>query len=265
MASDPMSNGGNGETRDRGGVQVVERATRILHALRGQPAGLSLAQIADRVDLPRSTVHRLIAALEAERLVVAASPNGRFRLGPSLITLGLAAQRDIALEVHRFLVRLSREVDETVDLAVLERDEVLFVDQVAAPHRLRAVSSLGSTFPAYCTANGKALLAELPSEEVELLLPRKLPPFTPNTVKTCERLLVELDGVRATGIAYDREEHTIGICAVGTVIRDPHGQLAAITVPLPAQRFPGKEERLVAALLRGAREIERSLATGQVA
>jgi DNA-binding IclR family transcriptional regulator len=81
-------------------------------------------------------------------------------------------------------------------------------------------------------------------------------------VTTCESLLAELDRVRATGVAFDREEHTIGICAVGTVIRDPHGQLAAITVPLPAQRFYGNEERLVAALLKGAREIERSLGAG---
>jgi DNA-binding IclR family transcriptional regulator len=257
-----MSNDGNQEPRERGGVQVIERATRILQALEGQPAGLSLTQIADRVGLPRSTVHRLVAALEAERLVAAASPNGRFRLGPALTALGLAAQRDIALEVHPFLVRLSREVDETVDLAVLERDQVLFVDQVAAPHRLRAVSALGSTFPAYCTANGKALLAELPGSEVELLLPEKLPSLTPSTVTAREHLLVELEEVRSTGVAYDREEHTVGICAVGTVIRDPHGQLAAITVPLPAQRFHGKEEQLAAALLNGAREIERSLAAG---
>ena len=71
--------------------------------------------------------------------------------------------------------------------------------------------------------------------------------------------------MRATGVAYDREEHTIGICAVGTVVRDPHQQLAAITVPLPAQRFYGNEERLVAALLKTARQIERSLASRRLA
>jgi DNA-binding IclR family transcriptional regulator len=246
-------------TRDRGGVQVIERATRILRALKGQPAGLSLSEISAHVGLARSTVHRLVAALEAERLVIPASPNGRYRLGPTLTTLGLAAQRDIALEVHPFLVRLSQEVDETVDLAVLEREHVLFVDQVGAPHRLRAVSALGSTFPAYCTANGKALLAELSNDHVAMLLPKRLERLTPNTTTQRDRLLMELEEVRSTGVAYDREEHTIGICAVGTVIRDPHQQLAAITLPLPAQRFYGNEERLVTALLKSARQIKRSL------
>jgi DNA-binding IclR family transcriptional regulator len=147
---------------------------------------------------------------------------------------------------------------------VLEREHVLFVDQVGAPHRLRAVSALGSTFPAYCTANGKALLAELSNDHVEMLLPKKLKRLTPNTTTQRDRLLLELDEVRSTGVAYDREEHTIGICAVGTVVRDPHQQLAAITVPLPAQRFYGNEERLVAALLKTARQIERSLAVADL-
>jgi DNA-binding IclR family transcriptional regulator len=254
-----MSRTAEGGARERNGVQVIQRATRILDALKDHPAGLSLSQIAERVGLARSTVHRLVAALEAERLVVPASPSGRFRLGPALTALGLAAQRDVALEVHPFLVRLSREVNETVDLAVLEEDHVLFVDQVAAPRRLRAVSALGATFPAYCTANGKALLAELPAEHVERLLPDELDALTANTITERDRLLAELDQVRSSGIALDREEHTIGICAVGTVIRDSLGQPAAVTIPLPAQRFYGHEERLTAALRGAAREIERGL------
>jgi DNA-binding IclR family transcriptional regulator len=255
-----MSRTAEGSVRHRHGVQVIHRATRILEVLKHQPAGLSLSQIADRVGLARSTVHRLVAALEAERLVVPASPSGRVRLGPALTALGLAAKRDVALEVHPFLVRLSRDVNETVDLAVLEQDHVLFVDQVAAPRRLRAVSALGATFPAYCTANGKALLAELPAEHVQRLLPDRLEALTPNTITDRSRLVAELEHVRSTGFALDREEHTTGICAVGTVIRDSLGQPAAITIPLPAQRFYGHEDRLTSALLEASREIERRLA-----
>lgn len=244
----------------RAGVQVIERGARILHALAEEPGGLSLSQIAARAGLARSTVHRLVTALQDERLVAPATTNGRFRLGPAVAMLGMAAQREITLQFHQHLLRLSRELDETVDLAVLDHDRVLFVDQVSAPRRLQAVSAVGSSFPAYCTANGKALLARLPAAKVIDLLPERLEPMTPNTITRRSELLEELERVRATGIAFDREEHTLGICAVGAAIGEPDIQVGALSVPMPAPRFYGNEQRLVAALRATCDEIDASLA-----
>lgn len=232
-------------------MQVVHRVARILQALKGQRDGLTLSQIATRVELPRSTVHRLVTALEAEGLVASASVNGGYRLGPVLAGLALVSEQDLALVAHPYLVELSREVDETVDLAVLHHDHVLFVDHIDAPRRLRAVSAVGALFPAYCTANGKALLSTLPDDEVVSLLPRRLEPLTRSTITDHAALLEELAEVRRTGVAYDREEHTVGISAVGATIADAAGRIAAISIPVPAQRFAGNEgtlsERLVAA------------------
>src|SRR3954454_17969727 len=171
------------ETADRNGVQVVHRAAAILRALRDETNGLTLSQIAERVGLARSTVHRLVAALEQERFVVAASSSRGFRLGPALAALAWAASRDVTALIHPFLVKLSQELNETVDLAVLEHDHVLFVDQVpAAAQRLRAVSSVGAVFPVHPTANGKALLSRLPNAEIERLLPERLEQLTPQTL-----------------------------------------------------------------------------------
>lgn len=248
-------------TAERNGVQVIHRAAAILMALRGEPEGLSLAQIAERVDLARSTVHRLVAALERERFVVAATSSRGFRLGPALASLAVAASRDLALLIHPYMVELSKELDETVDLAVLEHDHVLFVDQVAATRRLRAVSSIGAVFPAHCTANGKALLSALPEEEVVRLLPEKLERLTPQTITSRDALLEELERVRVDQVAYDREEHTPGISAVGAVVTTADGPLAAVTVPLPTQRFVGNEEALSKALLRARDAIEAALGT----
>jgi DNA-binding IclR family transcriptional regulator len=245
--------------RDTGGVQVIQRAAEILRALQDHPDGLSLSQISQRVGLARSTVHRIVSALEAESFVVAASPNGRFRLGPGLGALAASTNRDLVVDVHPFLVRLSRETNETVDLAVLEHDQVLFVDHIAAPRRLRAVSAIGATFPAHCTANGKALLATMSEETVARLLPAKLEPLTPKTITDRTRLLRELEEVRSTGVAYDREEHTLGICAVGTTVHAAGGRVAAVTVPLPAQRFYGNEASLIGTLLRTRDQINRTL------
>ncbi len=244
----------------RAGVQVIERGARILHALAEEPGGLSLSQIAARAGLARSTVHRLVTALQDERLVAPATTNGRFRLGPAVAMLGMAAQREITLQFHQYLLRLSRELDETVDLAVLDHDRVLFVDQVSAPRRLQAVSAVGSSFPAYCTANGKALLARLPAAKVLDLLPERLEPMTPNTITRRSELLEELERIRSTGIAFDREEHTLGICAVGAAIGEADIQVGALSVPMPAPRFYGNEQRLVAALRATCDDIDASLA-----
>src|SRR5689334_4216575 len=144
----------------RSQIQVIARAAAILRALEHQAAGLSLGQIAQRVDLARSTVQRIVAALEAEKLVIAASPNGRVRLGPAILRLAASVRTDFVSLAHAFLVKLSDELHETVDLAVVKRDHLVFVDQVIGSQRLRTVSAVGESFPLYCTANGKAYLAQ---------------------------------------------------------------------------------------------------------
>jgi DNA-binding IclR family transcriptional regulator len=247
-----------------GGVQVIARAAQILRALDGEPHGLSLSQLSERLALPRSTVHRVVTALATEGLLAAASPNGRVRLGPELARLALASRRELRLELRPHLQRLFDRLNETVDCAVLDGDHLRFIDQIAAPHRLRAVSAVGATFPLHCTANGKALLAELSPEEVSRILPTRLRRCTPATVTVRAELVAELERVRVSHVAFDREEHTTGISAAGIAIRDPFGALAAISVPMPTQRFEGREAEIAAALTDARGDILRGLGVPQV-
>lgn len=242
MTQRTQSNGG-------GGIQVIARAGHILRTLGTERQGLSLSELAQRVELPRSTVHRILSALESEGLAAAASPSGRYKLGPELVRLAAGQHGELRAEVRPLLRRLSGEVNETVDLSVLMHDHVSFIDQVAAPHRLRAVSAVGGSFPAHCTANGKALLATHRDDVLRKLLPGRLTEATPNTITDRERLIEDLHAVRHDGYAIDREEHTLGICAVGAVVNDAFGPVAAVSVPVPTQRFTGNEESLAEALL----------------
>ena len=244
-----------GEQRDHKGVQVIARAADILRTLKGHSQGLSLAQIAKEVGLARSTVHRIVSALEAEQFVTSASPNGRIRLGLGLAPLAAWVNSELRYQLHPFLESLSKEVDEPVALAVLDQNDVFFVDQVAVPHRLQAASAIGATFPLHCTANGKALLAELPIEQVERLVPESLQIFTARTITTREHLLEELKCIRIEHLAYDKEEHTEGICAVGATIRDAMGSLAAITIPVPSIRFYDNQQRFSSALFHTCQHI----------
>ncbi len=238
-----------------GGIQVIARAGQILRTLAATRDGLSLSEVAQRVELPKSTVHRIIGALESEGLAVAVPPNGRYRLGPEVLRLASGQDAELRTEVRPLLRWLSAEVNETVDLSVLIHDHVSFVDQIAAPHRLRAVSGVGASFPAHCTANGKALLAAHGDETLRKLLPEKLEAATPNTITDRELLIEQLDSVRRRGYAEDREELTPGISAVGAVISDGSGPVAAVSVPVPTQRFTGNESSLARSLVSAVAEM----------
>jgi DNA-binding IclR family transcriptional regulator len=223
----------------------------VLRALGEAPQGLGLSELAAAVELPKPTVHRLVGALAEEDLVTQ-EPGGRTRLGSELARLAAAGRESLSDRLHPVLVGLRRDLDETVDLAVLDGATVRFIDQVPASRRLRAASAVGEAFPLHCTANGKALLAGMPKEKALALLPRWLPQLTPNTIHSRDALRVELARIRGEGVAFDREEHTLGICAAGVAIHDATGPVAAISVPVPTQRFAEQEHSLAKRLRKAA-------------
>jgi len=243
-------------TNDKSQVQVIARAATILRALENENGGLSLGQIALRVNLARSTVQRIVAALETEKLVIAATPNGRVRLGPTILRLAASVRSDFTSLARPFLERLSAELHETVDLSTVKKDHLVFIDQVVSSQRLRTVSAVGETFPLYCTANGKAYLAQLAEPAIEALIGRAYAPRTPKTLQRFDALLADLKSARRTGVAYDREEHTLGVCAVGVALQDPLGNSIAISVPVPSQRFPDRHALIAERLMATKRALE---------
>jgi DNA-binding IclR family transcriptional regulator len=242
----------------RGGMQLISRAADVLAALERAPGGLGLSELALAAGLPKSTAHRLVGALEAEDFV-ATGADGKLRLGRRLAQLGAAARSTLREHMRPYLLRLAHDVDETVDLSVLDGAEARFIDQVPSTRRLRAVSAVGLTFPLHCTANGKALLAAMPPEQLASILPPDLRPCTPSTITSRQRLWAELDAIRAAGVAYDREEHTEGITAIGAVVHDAYGIAGAISVPVPTQRFKQHEKLLVPRLIAICEEASKSL------
>lgn len=234
--------------RPTSGIQVIARAAEVLRALQASPGGLTQTEIGERLGLARSTVHRILGALEDEGLVAVSRSRGRYRIGPEISRMANAARRDVLDSIHPYLHELSRTLGETSDLSALDGDRVTFLDQVVAPQRLRAVSAIGESFPAYACAPGKAMLADLPPARLKAALPTHLVSLTATTVTSLSQLQEQLAEIHRTRVAYDREEHTEGICAVG-VAMDLHGTPMAISVPLPVQRFYGREDELSQALL----------------
>jgi DNA-binding IclR family transcriptional regulator len=241
------------------GVQVIARAADILRLLQGHPAGLTQAEIGERLAMARSTVSRILNALEDEGLVAALGPRGPYRLGPEIARMAGTLRRSVVIDVHPFLEELSRELDETVDLSILEGSRATFVDQVVPARRLRAISAVGESFLLHCCANGKALLASMTPEQQAQAVPARLARLTANTITGPAALRSELARIKSEGIAYDREEQTEGVCAVGAVLRGITEEKVAVSVPVPAQRFYGREEELAQSLLAWVEKVNAAM------
>lgn len=235
--------------QSRQGIQVIERAADILRALLKNPAGSSLGEIATEVRLPRSTVQRIVDALAKESLVIAATSTHGVRLGPALIALGAATHFPIADLARPTIESLARRTGETVDLSITNRDHMVFLDQVPGTHRLAAVSAIGVTFPLHCSANGKAAMALMNDAELRKIKKNlALSRHTKNTITRWDMLSADLAQVRKTGLAYDREENSIGICAIAKAFRSPNDELVAVSIPVPTVRFSASEADLVKAI-----------------
>ena len=250
----------SGEEGPDGGMQVITRAAAILGALAEPDGGRSLAHLAERTGLPKTTVHRICTALEQVGYVQTDARSGRRELGPGLLRLAFSGRRDLTALLQPSLERLSVELNETVDLAVLDGGEVLFVAQHPAPQRaLMAIARVGAHFPAYRLASGKVLLAQLPEDEVVRRLPRRLEPTLDGRARTRAGLLRELAEVRAAGLGFEREEMRHGICAVAVAVTDVDGRAASVAVPMPTARFRESEELVAGRLLEVRDAIEARL------
>lgn len=229
------------------GTQAVSRAVSILKAFESVNSGLTAMQLAEQLNLNRSTVHRLLSVLEAEGLVARESAigeprNSAYRLGPTLVSLGGLALRQINLRTIALphLRQLAHKSGETVDLEILVGGEVLIIEEAPAEHMLRVGvgDNIGARYPAHATSTGKLLLADLSDDELADVLPKKLVALTPHTLTSRQALQAELARVRQQGWAQSWEELELGLAAVGAPIRGRDGNvIAAISVSGPTVRL----------------------------
>ena len=243
------------EKNEKGGIQVISRAAAILRVLKDSDTGMSLGQIAERAGLPRSTVQRITDALAEENFVVSDRGGRGLKLGPELTTLAKAAQYNIVEHCRLLLTELTQKTGETADLSAFRGAGMVFLDQVPGTHRLTTVSRVGEVFPLTTTANGRACLAQMPEEEALALAHAEWK--RTGVSGDAEALLSSLATIRRSGLAYDLNEHSDGISAVGFAFRDWNGDLHAISVPLPSSRYLGMKAEIEAALAETLASIEK--------
>lgn len=227
--------------RASGQVQSLSRALWLMNALAECPQGLSLSEVAHRVQLPTSTVHRLLTTLQNERYVRFESDRSVWLIGVQAFQVGstFVRSRDIVAMARPYMRRLMEESGETVNLAIADRTEVVYLAQVECHKMMRAIAGPGGRANMHCSGVGKALLAYAsPSELGEILQNKSLPRETPKTISKPDALKADLVNVRKRGYAIDDEENAVGLRCVAGVIFDEHAEpLAGLSVSGPMARM----------------------------
>ena len=225
---------------ERGGGST-ERSLRLLGLLAAEGRALSLADLAQRLDLPKATVHRLTAQLLAGGFLARDIDEKRFSVGPALRRLALdvlnhGVERGLR---HAVLDDLVREVGETCNFTTLDGTRVLYLDRVEAQWPLRLTLDVGSHVPLHCTASGKLFLAMMPPARREQVIAQlSLPRMTANTLVDADALRAECDAIAAAGFSTDREEFIVGLIAAAVPVRDAQGAVrAALAVHAPSARL----------------------------
>lgn len=230
---------------DRYRIQVLDRAVRILDCFGFDHHELSVSEIGIRTGLHKSTTHRILMALECNDLIKQNPETGKYHLGIKLFKLGNQAVRQFDLrEICRpFLMRLMDKTKETVHLAVMDDDQVLYLEKVEGPHALRMPSRVGRHITTYCTSLGKAMLSCLEEREVKRIIQKQtFKVFTPHTIRSLDLLLNDLRAIRKRGYSIDNEEIEIGLRCVGAPINDHTGRMVgAISVAAPSARLTSQK------------------------
>ncbi|WP_316675338.1 IclR family transcriptional regulator [uncultured Tolumonas sp.] len=240
------------------GIQVISRAASILREVVSNPDGMSLGQLAIATGLARSTVQRIVNALELEFLVQAGT--GGVRPGWGLRRLGDLSGPSIASELRPNLFRLFEATGETVDLSTLASAEVLFLDRFLSEQGVRVIPDVGVHYPAYTMATGKALLAGLDNDQIWAMYGKgTLERLTPKTISTVDMLIAQLDEIRAGSFAYDIEEHALGSCAIGLPVGISGGIQLAVSVVIPTERYLEQRQAIERALRISASDFARRL------
>ncbi len=244
-------------------VKSALRALQILELLTRRGRRLKFAEIQDALDFPKASLHGLLQTMVSARWLELDAAR-EYALGVRAFEAGAAYSAMVPLEARAqsILQKVSDLTSETVQLAVLDDFEVLYVAKVDGKHMLRLDSAVGRRLKPHATGVGKVLLASLTDDVLQKwLVSHALERYTENTLATADALLAELRTVRAQGYAIDNEERTAGATCVAVGVRDHSGAcIAAMSVSAPAFRFRGPQRKAALGHLKlAADELSRSL------
>jgi IclR family acetate operon transcriptional repressor len=245
-------------------VQSLTRGLSLLEALAKAEGGLTLTDLAQRVQLAPSTAHRLLATLEKMGYVYQGGELGRWYIGLQAFTVGTSflANRDFVAQSHPYMRRLMEQSGETANLGILDGTDAVFIDQVQCREMMRTIVKLGSRVPLHASGVGKAIFAAMPDEQIDAILKVKgLPRITSNTITSPETMWASIRVIRQRGWSFDDEEHALATRCVAAPIYNEHAEvLGAISLAGPSSRLPDDRIKQLGPLVaHTAEELTRRL------
>lgn len=219
-----------------GSVQSLGRAFGLLETMADHGGIMGLSQLATESGLPLPTIHRLARTL-VELGYLHQESSRQYVLGPKLIRLGESSSKMLSLWARPHLTKLVDELGESANLAMLDGDQIVYVAQVPSRHSMRMFTEVGRRVLPHCTAVGKALMAEMPTEDVREILQRTgTPKHTENTITDLDEFARNLEWTASHGYAIDEGEQEVGVRCVAVVVPNVSSRLA-ISVSGPTERM----------------------------
>jgi DNA-binding IclR family transcriptional regulator len=262
-ATAKVSNNGASDNVPTYPIGSVDNALRLLR-LFGEHRSIRIAEASREIGVARSTAHRMMQMLQYHGFVRQDTESKAYLAGDELIRIGLSVVRllDLRTLAHPVMESLVRELQETVHVVERRDSDVFFLESVESPRNLRAGSRAGMLLPAFCTATGKVLLADLAPEVLRELYPKRtFAGLTEKTQTSREDLEKELELVRERGYATNFGESEIDIAAIAVPVRDRRGTVrAGLAVSAPVTRVePGDVPQIADSLKAGAARLEAAL------
>jgi DNA-binding IclR family transcriptional regulator len=240
------------------GLSSVRNAARVLKVFRSRERELGVSELARRLELGKSTVHRALGALAAEGLIEQNPETGNYRLGIIMFELGEAVRvhMDLHAAAGPVLASLREQTRESCHVGILDGCDVVYVDRLESPQTLRLFTETGRRVPAHCTSSGKVLLAHLDAAALEAVLDAmSLTALTPRTITDRDELVDELARVRRRGWSEAVEEREVGVASIAVPIRDVRGDVAAaLSIGAPTARLAAQARKRLAGMLVEAGE-----------
>jgi IclR family acetate operon transcriptional repressor len=247
---------------DGTGVQSLERALDILELLGGSEGELGVTEIGPAVGLPNGTAHRLLATLTRRGYARQNPVTRKYAIGIKAFALATSARERLGPLARPFLAELMEVSQESSNLAMLDKNSVVYLEQVSAPRMVRMFTEPGNRVPLHSCATGKVLLAYQSEQTIDSIIRQTgLPRFTPHTITDEQELKEELPRIREQGYAVDSEEMEEGVRCLAVPVFGPDGRvLAAMSLSGPAGRLgQDRLEELIPHIKRLADGFSRSL------
>lgn len=221
-------------------IHSVENAFSLLEVLAGNGLELGIAELCRKTALPKGTIHRLLGTLKNLGYIEQNLQNRKYQLTVKIFKLGTAITDKIGLnQIIPYMKELSQQFNETVNLAILQGDKIIYVYSVGSDNTLKLNLRIGSNQPAYCAAIGKVLLAYLSEKELDNYLQKvELKPFTSYTITDKEYLKKELKLIKQRGYSFVNEEYMAGVACVAVPLKDHQDKVCAgLSFSIPTVRM----------------------------